>query len=306
MAKLLEARGVYHFVGTYMNFLTRARALYDDGRYFECSSETRRLLRLLKDESDRLRAMLLLASSEWELGRRDECLQIMVEAGSLLDNAPVQLKGKFYGQRALLYRNAGELDRSLIDYEEARFWARAARDLEVEARVRNNLAKVYSDLGRLDDALREVNCAIEIAVGLNETILAGRFTDMKAQILFAHRKYEQSLSTSVTSLNLLRGHPAESEARETHDKTFNQLAADYLRTDDPVEKFSLRRMIVKGLGGPIDAQLIQVALSRSDGIVKKAADLLNVKHTSLAEAIEKHKLQVRPKRQRAKPLITVK
>jgi tetratricopeptide (TPR) repeat protein len=286
-----------------MNPLALARALYDDGRYRESIEEARRVLSEVLTVDARLRCLFLIGSNHWELRERDECLATIADAGSLLDDAPLELRGNFYGQRALLYRNAGEYDQSLIDYAEALHWAIEAGDRECEARVRNNVAKIHSDQGNLTEALKENKEAIRIVTELNDTVLAGRFYDMRAQIYLAHGQHEESLKAGCEALRRLRGHATSIEAQETHARALNEAVSFYLAENDPVRRFNLRRVIVNGLATPLDPEIILIALRRTDGHVFKAAKLLNVRHQSIQPIIEQSGLSRRPKRRRQKSLI---
>lgn len=285
-----------------------ARALYDDGKYREAIAEARRVREVESDARDVLQSLFIEASAWWELGESVECLACLDLAGPLIDGAESSLRGNFYGQRALHYRKFGEYDLAFVDYQSARDCFRDAGNREGEARVENNLAKVYSDLGRIDDAHKHSDNAIEIAEDLGETILAGRFYDMKAQNALDHKEYELALKASLKALSLLETHPTAGEALETHTSALRAAISEYLAANDPIETFSLRRVITNGLKTSLDAELIRVALKRCAGNVYQAADILNVKHPSLVEAIDNleekgHKMPRQPKRRRCKSLI---
>lgn len=283
-----------------------ARALHDDGKYVDAIAMARRARCGADAAETKLRAYLTEATCQWELKLTAECLESLAQAGPLIDAAPAELRGRFFGQRALIYRNAGEYDKAILDYDAADHWATVSNDCETQARIKNNRAKVYSDLGRFDEAIEQSDIAIQLATELNETILAGRFYDMKAQICLEHGKYEESLLASSRAVEILRGHSSSGEALETHERAVMTVTGLYLREADPVERFRLKRVIVKGLGDPLDAETIRIALARASGQVAKAAQMLNVKHPSLIEAATKHGLYKAPKRRRAKSLIVVK
>lgn len=298
--------------GAYSEAADTARALYDDGKYKEAIKKADSVLNGDAPESIKLKVLHTKGAALWEIGQSDACFALLAEAGPLIDRAEPRSRASFFGQRALLFRSAGRLDDAMVDYEEARFWAQEAGDQQIEARVRSNLAKVYTELGRFEEANKESDAAIALAESLGEIVLAGRFYDLKAQNLVDQEKYGDALTCSLEAINRLDNHPSGAEARTTHAKALDAAIKDYLSATDTVDTFRLRRVIVNALTVKLDVHVVRLALKRSQGNVYSAAKLLNVKHPSLLEAIEKfdlvdqQKVHRQPKRRRVhKSLIKI-
>lgn len=238
-------------------------------------------------QTERLGLLLLKAYCESEIGEYEHSLETLKIAGPLIDDAGAGHRAKFHGQRAYARVKMGRQDESLVDYEAARFWAQEACDVTTEATVRNNLAKVYSGLGRFGEAVDESDSAIGIAVRLNDPILLGRFYDQRARILNEHGQHNEALSFSEKALRLLVHHPTVAEARMTHGTALIGIGKSYLDGPDMVENFRIRRSIVNSIDISLDAQTLQMALDRCAGNVQRAAKVLNVKHPALLKAVKK-------------------
>lgn len=284
--------------------LALARALFDDGKYREAIEEADKILSSNVSESIRVKALLTKGASFGELGQAAECVRVLAEASPLIDRVEPRARASFYGQRAISYRKINRLDEAFIDFEASLVCAEEAGDLEIQARTHNNLGNLYSQIGRYDEASREVDAAIRVAQQIGDTLLEGRFYETKANVYLNQTAYENALISSIRAINLLGSHPSAAEARETHARALRAVSDVYLAEPDPVETFRLRRVIVNGLTVKLDSEIVHMALKRSDGQVAKAAKLLNVKHPSLIEFVEKHRLKRRPKgHSRAKSLI---
>lgn len=230
--------------------LEAARALFAVGDYNDVLSL---IEPIISDEeasvSDRCDALRLRACVESERGQWVGCLGTLKDAAPLIDLMPADKRAKFYGQRALAHRNVGEVDAALVDYEEARYWAKKAGDQQTEASVRNNLAKIYSDVGRGEEAIVEVDAAIKIATERQDEINLGRYYDMKAQVLIIRSEYEAAIENGKRAVGLL-GHLSDThtaliEARSTYSRALIGLAALYLEHPDPVAGYCARRDAAK-------------------------------------------------------------
>lgn len=291
------------------NDLETARALFAVGDYDDVLA----LVTPIIDDSgtnpaDKCSALRLQACVETERKQYGESLETLAKAGHLIDEVSPDMRAKFFGQRGLAKRNLGNIDAALVDYAAARHWACEAGDKHTEAGVRNNLAKIYSDVGRFEEAIIEVDIAIQIALRLQDDISLGRYYDLKAQILSGKKFYAESLGCSKKALALLVGlpgsHPALIEARVTHGRILIALGGTYLEQPDPIGTYCAMRDAAKLLPTALDKATLRLALSRSGGHVLGAAKLLHIRHSALSRAIEKQGLDRQPKRRRRKSLIT--
>lgn len=264
-----------------------ARACFDLGDDDEVIATTRALLPSLTDPKEQFSAYLLMACSEWRKGWAKQSLQTLSKAALLFDKMPPKLKGRFHGQRAVVYSRLKNQDSALMDLQSAKFWAEQGNDEEEIAIARNNLSKQYSDAGRFEEAMIEVDAAISFARNRSDDRLLGQFYDMKAQILVKHERFEEALEFSDKAMFLLESHPGITEARETHGRALIGLGASYLVQDDPVATVKARRGAAELLPTHIDKAVIELALERSNGNVLSAAEDLGVYHSYLLNVIKK-------------------
>lgn len=282
-----------------------ARALYDSAAFPESVSASKAIYKEAHDPELRIRALLLASAGESEQRRYASALKTLQLADALLDEAKPKWKANYFCQRAHVKVKLSPkvVDCGVIDYQEAIYYARQADEPQVEARARNNLARRHSKADRFDEAIREVDLAIQIAKRLGEQVELGRFYDQRAKILCDHLHYADSLVWSERAIRLLADHPALTEARTTHGRTLVALGGCYLEQDEPVDTFREKRIAAKYLNVTLDGNLIQLALDRTGGNVYQAAELLQIKHPSLIQAIKKHGLNREPARRRGKALI---
>lgn len=280
------------------------RALFTNGDYKETISVVEQII--LGDGVDvesRFAAYLLKASSQSELGCYLASLETLRDAGPFLDDATARQKASFFGQRAHVNIKLNRDNGPLVDYEAARHWAQEADDELIEARVRNNLARVYSKSDRFVDAIVEVDAAIRIVTRLNDQINLGRFYDQKAQILLDHDHYAESVACGKKALGFLGDHPAALEARLTLGRALIKLGATYLEQPDPLDTFCAKRDAAKSIQVKLSPDLASMALRRSNGHVVQAAKFLGIRHYALTKIAARHSIERQPKRTRRKTLI---
>lgn len=272
-----------------------ARNLFDSGDDDRVIDTVRALLPSLPGSEKKFRAYLLLACSEWRKGWARQSLQTLRKASVMFDRMPARLKGRFHGQRAVVHSRLKDPDSALLDLEAAKFWAEEAGDEEEIAIARNNLSKQYSDAGRFEEAITEVDAAIDFARHHGSEILLGQFCDMKGQILVRHQRFSEALHFTETAIELLDSHPSCVEARETHGRALIGLGAGYLTQEDPVSTFRARRSATDLISGPLTDDLVRLALEQSNGNILNAATRLGVYHSGLLKVIKNGKLPHKPR-----------
>lgn len=281
--------------------LETARALYAAGDYDDVLRVVEPIIaRDGVDAITRFGACQLKACVQSQRGEWRDSLETLKLTAPLVDHLPPELRAKFFGQRALAHRNLNQLADSLIDYEAARFYAQEVGDDQSEANVRNNLAKIYADEGRVDDALMEVDAAIKTAIRTRDDISLGRYYDTKAQILIGAKRYAEALTSSKKAVALLSSHPSGAEARTTHGIAMVGAGSRFLKKPETLREFRARRDAAKLVQVTVDAKMVMLALKCSGGHVLKAAALLDISHSALIKLIEKHNLDRVPKRRRGK------
>lgn len=253
---------------------------------------------------DRLGALQLKACVEWRRHEYTQSLETLKRAGTLVDDAPLDLRGKFFGQRALVYRSLNQIDGALVDYEAARECANDCGDATTEATIRNNVAVVYSDAGRTDEALLEIDAAIKTFTRLHDDVNLGYCYDTRAQVLIGVHRYVEALTCTKRAISLLANHPAGVGARSTHGLAMIGVGVSCLEAPKTIEQFRQRRAAARSIHVELDRELLKVALKRANGHVLGAAKLLHVSHSAIIGLIKKHGLERVPQRRRAKSLVT--
>lgn len=284
--------------------MDQARALYDIGDYRECALLAGVVRSESSDLETTLSAGILEAVALGEQGEYRNALDVLTEVGGLIDKAPARLKAKYFGQRAYMKGKIGEADSLLIDYEAARTHAIEAGDAVTIATVRNNLAKQYSNAGRLNEAVAESDAAISVARVLCDDVYLGRALDMRAQILVDNGLYEDALEYSEQAIRLLENHPSLKEAQTTHGHALIGLGSALLGEPDSIECFYIRRKLIKAVPNKLLSEVARDALEQANGRVSKAAEILKISHPSMIDAIDRFQLDRASKRRRNKTLIT--
>lgn len=285
--------------------LETARALYEVGDY----EDALRVLAVMMaipdlDSVNRLGGYLLKACIEWRQQDLARSLETLGMAGPLVDSAPPELRGKYFGQRALAHRGLYQTDAALVDYEQARDCAMETADARTEASIRNNIAVIYNELGRRDEALVEIDAALKTFIRLRDDVNAGYCHDTRAQVLLSAGRYEEARHHSEKALRLLVDDPARVGALRHYGLAMIGIGAGYLDKPESVEQFRARHHAAKLIDAELNRELIQIALSRSGGHVLGAAKLLDVSHSVLIKLIAKYNLERAPKRHRRKSTIT--
>lgn len=288
-------------------------ALFYAGDYSAALVEADALIASARTDTDRAEGLLSKSRIYFDLFRYADSQSQLKAMGEMLDGLSVRLKARYYGQRAAINAKTAKTDKkgrtnydaALIDYEAGKYWAIEAGDKLCEACIRNNLSRIYSRTGRFKDALNEVHAAIQIAEQLLEHGWLGRFLDQKARILLDHNHYSSALQISRAAIGILELHGNErtlSEAQVTHGKAWVCFGTSALEGVGRDVSFRVRREAVNDLNQPLDKELIQLALERSNGHISQAADILEISHPSMISAVRNSGLVRQPKRRRAKSL----
>lgn len=283
-----------------------ARACFDLGDYQEAIALARDVLPSLREKDEKFSALQLIACSQARQGMYRQSLETLAEIASLVDDLPPASRAKFFGQRAFAHSKLGSNDAALMDLEDARYWSEECGDQESLARVRNNLAKQYKQAGRFDEALAEVNVAIEFAEDFGDEILLGELCDMKAQVLVGAGSYSAATEFSERALTLLADHPSLTEAKETYGRALIGLGVTYLEREDPIATFAAKRKASELVRCTLDENIVHLALERSNGHVSQAAKSLNVTHKAIIKFANQHGSKRLPAVPRLKSIVKSK
>jgi len=273
--------------------------------YWHCGEkdEVKAILECVQPQTDEIRFAWGLMRSIAE-PQHKRALSFLKAIDHLVDQAEPLDRGKFYCQRGYLHRRLKKRDKAIEDYTAATIWYEQAKDLVRVARMKNNLANIYKDAKRFDDAHESVDAAIS---GLSGDLLAQAY-DTKAGIYLAEQNYVMAEKFSAKSISLLgqdrRELLAESlitmaqalaglsrftESSQVLDRATE--FARYLNNDD---------LLITVLQGRIKTVSITESICRERAVLtakalthtaRGAAAKLNITHAAVNKFLVKHNLK---------------
>ena len=177
---------------------------------------------------ERLAAVYYIAKTEVEAGRGAEALKVLTEHYPLVvESRDHESAAKCHAALAILYQEAGESDRALIEYAAAggRYELAGARD--VAACVENNTALLLSELGRGDEAREHLRRARSMLSG--RAVRLAEVDVTEAQICLAEGKAGEAYLLALTGCGTFAAH-GEGELLLKATPTLQKAAADYVVT----------------------------------------------------------------------------
>lgn len=200
--KIAEARVELGICYWRLGALDEARITFDDA-----------LLRLGDLQSEqRLRAILNKALVEQVSSRPYEALRLLSESESLFAaSSNHRLKGKFHGEFAILLRNIGSsghseeyFDRALMQYTAAIFELEQIGQVRGLAVLENNLAFLFAQLERFEEAHEHLDRAILVVKELNDKGARAQFEDSRARVFLGQGRPEQAEKIASSAVRSLR------------------------------------------------------------------------------------------------------
>ena len=196
----------------------------------------------------------------------NEALALLEKAEPFVERVSIPNQGKFFNHRGLAFRNLGEYDRALIDFESAcSHWQDAPK---LRALALNNTGRLYSLTGELDKALACVDEAISL---VDSRQLLGQFYDQRSIILLEHGLTEQAEIESRKAISYLAKSERVdylNEALETCNRaakqTHCQMSESVLSSSSP-EQFRSQRGGCEPLTLERATQLIDAITTENDG-----------------------------------------
>jgi CheY-like chemotaxis protein/Tfp pilus assembly protein PilF len=155
----------------------------------------------LKEQDAELKAKIIIRRATVEIwtGRYYEARQVLGEAKTFFDNANDALKGRWYGQRGLVFRrlaaavgNTEYYDKAIIEYTAALVHYEQARHERYCAINLNNLAFLLYKIGHYDKAHEHLNRATKVLVRLNDEGLLAQVNETRSRVLIAEHRYQEA------------------------------------------------------------------------------------------------------------------
>lgn len=158
----------------------------------------------------RVLALTRLAVVEKSAKRYPEALRVLEECGALVDEVSPFLKGTFFNTRANVLKYVGKRDEALIAYAAAAGYFEEAGHERYCARVENNCAGLFRDLGKYEEAHACLDRARPLLVHLCDEGTVAQVDETRARILIAQRRYLDALRVLRPSVATLErgGEPA--------------------------------------------------------------------------------------------------
>jgi tetratricopeptide (TPR) repeat protein len=171
------------------------------GAYDESRLVMREALKPLRDPDVELKAKILIRRTlveAWE-NRYIEALSILKEAEPVFTSANDALKGRWHGQRAIIYlklsateRRADYADRAIIEFTAAIYHYEQAKHERYWGTNLNNLAFLLYKLGRYREAHEHLDRAQLIFTKLKDTGNLAQVDDTRARVLVAEKRYREA------------------------------------------------------------------------------------------------------------------
>lgn len=145
------------------------------------------------DNKVKAKALLRLVLIEVSTRRLNEALHLLTDNASIFEVSEDHiLKGRFYGQRALILRGLGTaehrqdyMDRAVIEYTAASYHFEQAGHALFRARDENNLGFLLFTMGRYDEAGEHLNRARRLFVDFRDNGSIAQVDETRARLLSA-------------------------------------------------------------------------------------------------------------------------
>lgn len=171
------------------------------GAYDESRLVMQEALKPLTDADVELKAKILIRRTLVEIweNRYHEALSILKEAEPIFESANDALKGRWHGQRAIIYlkltateRRPYYADRAIIEFTAAIYHYEQARHERYCGTNLNNLAFLLYKLGRYRDAHEHLDRAQLIFTKHKDTGNLAQVNETRARVLIAEKKYRDA------------------------------------------------------------------------------------------------------------------
>lgn len=144
--------------------------------------------------------LVRLAVVEFSARRYDAVLELLEEAAPLVESSGSDyLKGCFHNHRAVTFRaladsgdDAGMRDRALVEYAAASYHFEQAGHTRYHAHTENNLAILFNNIGRHEEAHQHLARARTLFATLKDTASVAQCDDTLARVLAAEGRLEEA------------------------------------------------------------------------------------------------------------------
>ncbi len=173
-----------------------------EGAFEEARAVLRSALDALPDAGGEQRGATLVRLAVVEFSARcyDSVLALLEEAAPLVEaSGSDYLKGCFHNHRAVTFRTLADAgddpemrDRALVEYTAASYYFEQAGHTRYQAHTENNLAVLFNNIGRHEEAHRHLECARALFAALKDTASVAQCDDTLARIFTAEGRLEEA------------------------------------------------------------------------------------------------------------------
>ena len=183
-----------------------------EGAFEEARDVMRSALDALPDADGEQKGSTLvrLAVVEFSARRYDAVLELLEQAAPHVEASESDyLRGCFHNHRAVTFRtladsgeDAAMRDRSLVEYAAASYHFEQAGHTRYQAHTENNLALLFNNIGRHDEAHRHVARARQLFDALKDTASVAQCDDTLARILIAEGRLEEAERAAAAAVRV--------------------------------------------------------------------------------------------------------
>ncbi|HEX8499139.1 MAG TPA: helix-turn-helix domain-containing protein [Pyrinomonadaceae bacterium] len=181
-----------------------------EGAYEEARAVLRSALDGLAGSGGEQRGATLvrLAVVEFSARRYDSVLRLLEQAAPLVEASTSDyLKGCFHNHRAVTFRALADVggddemrDRALVEYAAASYHFEQAGHTRYHAHTENNLAVLFNNIGRREEAHRHLARARSLFAALKDTASVAQCDDTLARVLTAEGRHEEAVRAASAAV----------------------------------------------------------------------------------------------------------
>ncbi|MDQ2920244.1 MAG: hypothetical protein M3R52_01310 [Acidobacteriota bacterium] len=158
------------------------------------------LQKLTTEGNTRAKALLRLAILEWSASRYGEALNILIDNAHLFKRINNDaIKGTYHNQLAMVLRKLATSEnredytrRALLEYQEADYHFKLARNIVFRADVKNNVGNLLRQLSRFKEAHKYLDDARRLMVSIKDKVEVAQIDDTRAQVFISEGNFEEA------------------------------------------------------------------------------------------------------------------
>jgi tetratricopeptide (TPR) repeat protein len=181
-------------------------------------------LQIAQTAETKLRTLTNASTVEISSGRPTDALALLNTAAAFLAEVSDDwIHGCYHFQRALVYRNLGNVDDALVEYSAASMYLANAGHVRYLARVENNIGFILLLLGRETEALAHLEKARTIFVSLKDSGSVAQVNETRARVFLAQKRFpeaERAVFAAITTLEQGEDYSLLAEALTTQGTIF--------------------------------------------------------------------------------------